>query len=466
MKPERFKIAGCTLFKQEKSPFYNMRVMVKGKRRQFSTGESTKATAADKARAILADLKSRGLTETIALHSRRADEVPSDPTFDEFGKLYQDVVAGAEAPPSVQTRARYIKSIKQIATALRISRVRALTPEKIKQFIADYQAEGSEACRSATSVKISLNSILRNSAALFSKVALAGYADRGLKIVNPFAGLKLRRVEIRGFTPLRPEVLQTIWSSAVLLRDGDPNAKTISRKAIAKKDKTGNACRICGNPVTKKRSGPMGQLCSARCRNIARRAGEPDWRKPHPEAYLILLLELGLGLRRHESDKAEKDWFFTGPKGRIFLEVKPTPFFTPKSKERRVIPAPAALYDELKRFFREDSQFIVPGREPKQYPAGRTPKNLVYRCDVHHRALAKWLRLHGIKDPKPCHVLRKQFGSYVATSFSLYHAQKLLGHSSPQVTSDYYASLVELPETNNIQLEPVKTASGGLIEQV
>jgi integrase len=57
-------------------------------------------------------------------------------------------------------------------------------------------------------------------------------------------------------------------------------------------------------------------------------------------------------------------------------------------------------------------------------------------------------------------VLRKQFGSYVATAFGLYQAQKLLGHSSPQITSDYYASLVELPETNNIQLEPPKAIAG------
>ena len=44
--------------------------------------------------------------------------------------------------------------------------------------------------------------------------------------------------------------------------------------------------------------------------------------------------------------------------------------------------------------------------------------------------------------------MRKEFGSYVATSFSLFHAQKLLGHSSPNVTSDDYAGLTALPELN------------------
>lgn len=33
----------------------------------------------------------------------------------------------------------------------------------------------------------------------------------------------------------------------------------------------------------------------------------------------------------------------------------------------------------------------------------------------------------------------------VATCFCLFHAQKLLGHSTPAVTSAYYASLTDLP---------------------
>lgn len=93
---DTIKFGNSTLFKQPKSPFFNLRVMVKGKRRQFSTGESTKAKATDKARAILADLKSRGLTEAIVLHSRRADETPVDPTIEQFASLYEEVIACAD----------------------------------------------------------------------------------------------------------------------------------------------------------------------------------------------------------------------------------------------------------------------------------------------------------------------------------------------------------------------------------
>ncbi len=407
----------------------------------------------DKAASILADLKSRGLIETIALHSRRVDEVPADPTIEEFSKLYKKVMAATEYPPSHQTQARYIKSLTFIAKALRINRVRTLTPLKIKTFISDYQADAVKDGRPAGSVKTSLNSLLRNSAALFSKAARAGYKDHGLQLANTFVGLKLRRVEIKGYSPLKSDILQTIWRNAVLLRDGIPGHRSEPQKLQAVAN-VANTCPICCAPLPKKGpTGPAKKYCSAKCRNRARWA-EPDWREPHLEAYLILLLELGLGLRRHESEKAQKDWFFTDAQGRICLEVKPTPYFIPKSRERRVIPVAKILYDAITPHLRENNQFIVPGRDPKAYPPGREPKNLVYRCDEHHRTLARWLRKQGIEDGKPCHVLRKQFGSYVATAFGLYQAQKVLGHSSPKVTSDYYAGLVELPEINHLQLGP------------
>jgi integrase len=413
MSREKIRFGRCTLFKQDRSPFYNLRVMVRGKRRQFSTGESTKAQALDKAKAIVADLKSRGLIETIALHSRRVDEIPADPTFEEFSALYEKVMLASEYPPAFQTRSRYVKSLKFMGRALRINRVRTLTPDKIKRFITEYQEDGANEQREPGSVKTSLNSILRNSAALFSRTALAGYKDHGLALANPFTGLKLRRVEIKGYSPLKADILQNVWKNAVLLRDGDPT-----------------------------------HVPTAACTDAKWK--QPDWSKPNIPAYLLLLLELGLGLRRHESEKAEKDWFLEDAQGRLFLEVKPTPFFTPKSKERRVIPVAKVLYDAITPYLRKDDPFIVPGRTPKVYAEGKRPKNLVYRCDQHHRALAWWLRVQGIQDKKPCHLLRKQFGSYVATVFGLYHAQKLLGHRSPKVTSDYYAGLTDLPEVNNL----------------
>jgi hypothetical protein len=48
-------------------------------------------------------------------------------------------------------------------------------------------------------------------------------------------------------------------------------------------------------------------------------------------------------------------------------------------------------------------------------------------------------------------LLRKEFGSLVATQFGLFHAQKLLGHSTPVVTAAFYAGLTSLPDVRMLQ---------------
>ena len=116
--------------------------------------------------------------------------------------------------------------------------------------------------------------------------------------------------------------------------------------------------------------------------------------EPQLQAYLLLLLELGLGLRRHEADKAQWDWVMIDAQGQVYLEVRATPYFTPKGKERRVVPMDNAIHAVLLAQ-KANGAFIVPGNSPQSYPAGKAPKNLTYRCERHHRALAVWLRQRG-----------------------------------------------------------------------
>ena len=42
--------------------------------------------------------------------------------------------------------------------------------------------------------------------------------------------------------------------------------------------------------------------------------------------------------------------------------------------------------------------------------------------------------------------MRKLFGAQIATGYGLYVAQKLLGHTDPKITSDYYAALCSIPD--------------------
>ena len=167
---------------------------------------------------------------------------------------------------------------------------------------------------------------------------------------------------------------------------------------------------------------------------------------------MLLLLELGLGLRRKEADCSQWDWFFSDAKGRLCLEVRKTPFFTPKGKRRRIIPVQTVLWDAIHEWHQDGDVFLVSGNAPKIYKPEEEPINVPYRCERHHRTLVAWLRMKGINDDKPCHLLRKEFGSYVATSFGLFAAQRLLGHSSSTVTEAFYAGLTNLPELNHAKV--------------
>ena len=88
--------------------------MVDGRRRRFTTDETTQPKAKSKAIAIMADIKSRGFEVAIRLHGNRRDEIPEDPTIDEFCEIYRKVVSTADSPPAAVTVERYVRCLKRI----------------------------------------------------------------------------------------------------------------------------------------------------------------------------------------------------------------------------------------------------------------------------------------------------------------------------------------------------------------
>jgi integrase len=409
---------------QPGSRYYSVRLMVGGKRRRFSTGETNLKAAQSKAVAIMADIKSRGFEAAVQFHGKRRDEIPTDPTIAEFCEIYQEAILLSDTPPSPISCQLYIRSLKRICEITGLRRISQLdypAIEKFKQIYLNAAASpGSKpsspdrankkktAVRDPASIRATLNGILRNAGAMFSKPLLQGYSAKGLTLKNPFADAKIKKVAIKAHSPFPQEVVDLIWTSSPTLRFGDPSA-------------------------------PAPDVNAPR-----RSTTSIDFRVPHPAAFLILLLEIGLGLRRNEADKAEWAWVIDTPDGRKFLEVRASDGFTPKSKQSRVIPIDPMIWKTLEEM-KTDSRYIVPAPTSKAKRPG-VKASTVYRCEEAHRVLVAWLRKAGITDRKPCHALRKEFGSYIATRYSLFHAQKLLGHSSPAVTSAYYASLTELPE--------------------
>ena len=388
------------------SPYLQVRLTVGGKRRQFSTGERNERAATAKARAITADFQSLGYNEALALHSKKDDVVELNPTIDELVKLYEKAAKTFDVPPGAASIRVYTNNLKLITGFCGVRRLSGFSPEAIDRGKRKYLAQYSDV-RDPNSIRTTLASVLRNAAAVFSKQALAAFRAFGLEIENPFLASRLKGIKIKTYSPLPREVLNQIWEHSSLLRDGNPNAPAPDEDLPPKK-------RI-------------------------------DFRLPHADAYAILFLELGLGLRRNEADKAEWAWCNQTRDGRRFMEVRETDVFKPKSKRSRIIPIAEDVWEALASVRVEGARFIVPAeirRKRKGSPLSS------YRCDSGHRILVEWLRGMGVTSAKPCHAMRKEFGSYVATSFSLFHAQKLLGHSSPNVTSDYYAGLTALPELN------------------
>lgn len=398
------------LFKKDSSPFYYVRIMFGGRRRKFSTGETTLRNAKNKATAIIADIRSRGFDEAVKIHSRRRDKLPNDPTIAQFvtlaRKVYQKDLSD---PPSRSTYERYLRDITRLGKLSGAKRLSELDAPRIERFIRLYTDQATEKKRDTKNIRSTVQTILRNCSALFSPKLLRAYSKLGLnELHNPFPEVDRPPVRIVPYSPLPEGVLKQVCAKAQLLKVGDPSAK--------KPEKVRN------------------------------RSLGPDFREPQIGPYLLFLLELGLGLRRNEADKAEWDWILPSIDRRHIMEVRETPYFQPKSRQSRVIPVPKQILDELTAFKRAGDPFIVPGLPPKAYDPATAPVNLAYRCDDSHRALVEWLLLQGVKDSKPCHRLRKEFGSAVATTFGLFAAQKMLGHSSPLVTEAHYAGLTHLPQ--------------------
>ena len=413
----------------ETIPELQVRLIHANREAWFNLATKNKSEAAKKARDIYLFLRANGWEKTLEKFKRPTIAAKEAITIAQFREIYREALRVVEYPPSPQTASRYLQSLELICRRERVNRIADLTGDMVRKFKADYRSDGREQGRKEASIQTSCNALLRNAAALFSRQMRAEYAQRGLALPNPFEGTKFRRIEMQTYNPMSRDLLNAIWSESVMLRDGNPDAPERIRI------KTGG----------RKAKLPPGQK--------SKRWREPDFRQPQPGAYVILLLELGLGLRRNEADKAQWDWFSTDAHGRHYLTVQSTSFFTPKSKKSRIIPVEKLLFEAIQATREQVSPFVVPGLLPKQYEAGQEPKNLAYRCEPHHRALATWLRKHGVKDAKPCHTLRKEFGSYVATAFGLFHAQRMLGHSSPDVTSAFYAGLTGLPELSHAQIK-------------
>ena len=169
-----------------------------------------------------------------------------------------------------------------------------------------------------------------------------------------------------------------------------------------------------------------------------------DLVKENSAMYCAALLALHAGLRRDEIAHAKWDWFSNGPTG-LVIHVRPEADFAPKFGLERKVKVSRWLHAELLRFKPQKGPYILPEYSQDQNVG------IITR-------LVGWLKDHGVTAIKPVHELRKWFGSFFATEYSITTAQRQLGHSTPTVTNDHYAGVNFHSALRIIWFEPALTA--------
>ncbi|MSU37335.1 MAG: hypothetical protein EXS36_20005 [Pedosphaera sp.] len=405
-------------------PEFYVRMRYEGVTKRVKLHSADKEEAAEQALRLSGQLRLNGWSAVLANQAR----LPSSLTIEDFCEAYEKAAASMERSPRPVTINLYCRCLRLIARFAGVKEIRQLTRETIERGRDAYRAEARKSKRQESAIQNTVSKVLRNAKACFSREARNILARDGVKVENPFEGIRLTQ-DIQPVFSLPAHVTQTIWDELPLLRDGDPDA-------------------IDPNAKPAKR-GKKSALVKARSA-----ASRIDFRQRHPASYAAIVLALGVGLRANEIDKCRWSWFKFNAKKECVVEIRAESDFTPKGGGARAIKIQNSVYDALVET-RADmvSPYVLGGEEN---PADSIINGENYRCADALEAANVWLRARGVEADKKrgnaLHRLRKQFGSEVATEFGLFAAQKLLGHSSPTVTAKYYAAQTELPTLTHVRI--------------
>ena len=207
---------------------------------------------------------------------------------------------------------------------------------------------------------------------VFKSAALEYYKSRKVPVENPFKGLEVPKAKVSPYVPISLEIREAIW----------------------------NDCQT----------------------ELA------------PNEAMIVLMALGIGMRRAEIEAAIPSWF-SKQSNKVLVNIKEEEHFEVKNGEDGVVPIPLHLYETLSKLRGDsDSFYFVPCESPKT-TAGRIWERV--------RVVNAWLKSKGLNDRKPLHALRKEMGSHVAKNQGILEASKIL-RNTPQVCAIHYAGIAEV----------------------
>jgi integrase len=369
-----------------------MQLCFKSKRLSFGLRTGNKDAAARIARDIYNDLLTLGVEGALAKHRPERQEEPAkaatigtwiaaaEQVFDgrpaTFGSYARSLrlIAGDILSVS-KTKKRFAASKKSAYRAkIEEAPLSVLTPQAIQEWRIRFVGKAGKSPAAQRTKKISANSLIRQARALFSK-----------KILKFITGIQ------------HPDPI--------------PFAE----------------CEMFPRESMRYRSSidPAALLAAA---NQELYAGDPD-------AFLVLLLAIGAGLRRGEIDKLLwRQVDFNGG----FIRIEATEVGGLKSEDSAgAVPIEAAFVAVLRGYYaKANGPFVVGGTsgESESRDWGQQ-----YRCEPVFNRLNAWLRINGVNASKPLHTLRKEAGSLIATKSGIYAASLFLRHADAQVTAMHYA---------------------------
>ncbi len=378
----------------EASPHWNLQLTFKGRRLSFSLHTGNKDAAARQAASIYKELATFGVEETLARHRpKEQEEEPlaeiatvglwietvgkvfagAPATFGSYARCLRLIVGDILAV--TKTKKRFSRSKgSAYRAAVNAAALDLLTPKALQEWRIRFVAKAGANPAEQRTAKISCNSILRQAGALFSKKLLRFVSGIELPSPIPFADCeKYPRESMR-------------YHSKV-------DAAALLQKAQTE-------------------------------------LGTSD-----PEAFKVLLLGVGVGLRRGEIDKLL--WRQIDLNSGV-IRIETTEAGSLKSEDSAgEVQMDEALCTIFRGYrARATGDFVV---EREGGTSGVHDWGRQYRCNSIFKRTLTWLRSNGLDVKKPIHTLRKEAGSMISTKSGIHAASRFLRHADIQVTAMHYA---------------------------
>lgn len=355
--------------------------------KQVALGTNSKV-ANTRAVRFLATAETSGFDMALEeLKGRPVIKAGSDPTFAEMSTLYFDFRQQSEKAISDATFDLNLERLKLLMTRGGFKTVRSIDKSLLaKRWFTAIGAVEEDFRDGKKTLKIKATPTQRRTFAsaisaasgVFKKAALDYYRSRNIPLDNPFQGMELVHSKVAQYVPMPQSTRKTIWED----------------------------CRT----------------------ELA------------PHDAMVVLMALGIGMRRSEICAAIPEWF-SMQDDKVMVHIKEEDHFQPKNGESGVVPIALELYDALLDLRGDsDSPFFVPST---------TDNEAANRLNKRYEVIISWLRQKGLRGKKPIHNLRKELGSTVAKHQGILEASKIL-RNTLQVCAIHYAGIAEL---NTVDME-------------